>query len=83
MLQYVARQAQRSRVAVETEQRYGEPAACLLTEARDWPADIVVLGRSERPGHRQPLGLAATRVLEFAEQPVLIVPESGGGKALG
>lgn len=53
----------------------GDPAARLLTEARSWAADLLVIGCADsgRPG--QPyVGHVTRHVLEFADVPVLVVP---------
>ena len=50
-----------------------------LEQSRTWPADLIVLGRSDRPGPGEPyVGAETRRVLEFADRPVLVVP--GGGQ---
>jgi nucleotide-binding universal stress UspA family protein len=54
----------------------GGPAFdALLTEARRWGADLIVMGRSDmrRPGQRY-VGNQTEHVLEFTEIPVLVVP---------
>jgi nucleotide-binding universal stress UspA family protein len=54
VLRHVARAAARAGVPVETLQLDGEPAACILEQARSWPADLIVLGRSDRGGTGRP-----------------------------
>ena len=62
-------------VAVETVVEQGEPFERILEHATRWPADLVVMGRSDRRGPRSPyLGSETARVLEFADRPVLVVP---------
>ena len=63
-------------VAVETVvEQGGEPFERILEHATRWPADLVVMGRSDRRGPRSPyLGSETARVLEFADRPVLVVP---------
>ena len=62
----------------EPVERYGEPAQEILQEARRWPADLVVIGRGPEPGVGGPYVGRETRiVLEYAEQPVLVVPGPG------
>lgn len=57
----------------------GEVAPCILDQARAWPADLIVVGRSDRSGAGQPyIGSQTRHVLEFAEQPVLVVPYRRG-----
>jgi nucleotide-binding universal stress UspA family protein len=75
VLRHVVTLADRSHVPIETVQLWGEPASCLLAEANRWTADLIVLGQGGAPGRRQPyLGAEVRRVLEFAEQPVLVAP---------
>jgi nucleotide-binding universal stress UspA family protein len=75
VLRHVARSAVQAGVQVQTVQVEGEPAARVLQQAGAWDADLIVVGRSDLPGAGQPYVGALTRqVLEFAEQPVLVVP---------
>jgi nucleotide-binding universal stress UspA family protein len=75
VLRYVAALAAQASVPVETVQVDGEPAARVLEQARAWPADLIVLGRSDWPGAGHPyVGSQTRHVLEFAEQPILVVP---------
>ena len=75
VLRHVATLARRADVSVETAQLEGEPAPRILGAARHWSASFVVIGRSER-GSEGPhyVGGQTRHVLEFAEQPVLVVP---------
>jgi nucleotide-binding universal stress UspA family protein len=75
VLDHVARRAAQAGVDAETVSLAGEPARCILDEARTWVADLIVMGRSDFPGTGQPyVGGEVQHVLEFAEQPVLVVP---------
>jgi nucleotide-binding universal stress UspA family protein len=76
VLDHVARRAAQAGVKTETVSLGGEPARCLLDEARTWVADLIVMGRSDLPaGTGQPyIGGEVRQVLEFADQPVLVVP---------
>lgn len=76
VLDHVARQAAQAGVKAETVSLGGEPARCILDEARTWVADLIVMGRSDLPaGTGQPyVGGEVRQVLEFAEQPVLVIP---------
>ena len=75
LLHHVAGIAQRAGVAAETRRLEGEPAGRVLDEARAWRATVIVLGRSGRRGAGEPyMGRETRHVLEFAEQPVLVVP---------
>lgn len=62
-------------VAAESELLAGDTAPAVLDAAHVWPADLVVLGKSSRSATGEPyIGSRARHILEFAEQPVLIVP---------
>jgi nucleotide-binding universal stress UspA family protein len=75
VLGYVATLAERAVLPAETVQLVGEPAPQIIDQARAWPADIIVIGRSRRPGTGQPyVGSQTREVLEFADVPVLVVP---------
>jgi nucleotide-binding universal stress UspA family protein len=75
LLWYVAGLARSAGVSADTRQLEGEPARRILDEARDWPAGLVVIGRSGQRGPGAPyMGRETRHVLEFAEQPVLVVP---------
>jgi nucleotide-binding universal stress UspA family protein len=75
VLEHVARHAAEAGVPADTVSLAGEPARCILDEARSWPADLIVIGRSGRPSAGRPyLGGEVQNVLEFADQPVLVVP---------
>lgn len=70
--------AREAGVEVETVELHGEPAQLILHQARTWPADLVVIGRGEHPGVGGPyVGRQTRMVLEFADQPVLVVPRGG------
>jgi len=75
LFRHVSALAATAGVAVETVELYGEPAARILDQAREWPADLVVIGRGAPRGAGGPwVGQETRMVLEFAEQPVLVVP---------
>ena len=69
--------------------RSGEPAAAIIRAARQWNADLVVLGSSGRSGHRRVLpGSVARHVLHATHASVLIAraavatkPPRGGRRA--
>ncbi|HSK27636.1 MAG TPA: universal stress protein [Jiangellales bacterium] len=76
VLAHVARLASRQGVTVETVSRSGEPAPCILAEARSWRPDLIVVARAARHTTGHPyVGSQTRHVLEFAEQPVLVVPQ--------
>jgi nucleotide-binding universal stress UspA family protein len=60
---------------IETELLAGDIAPAILDTARGWAADLVVIGKSRRAATGEPYVGSQTRsVLEFGEQPVLVVP---------
>jgi nucleotide-binding universal stress UspA family protein len=72
---YVAALAKSAMVPVHTVELDGEPARRILEQAREWPADLIVVGRCREPGVGRPyVGSQARAILEFAEAPVLVVP---------
>lgn len=75
VLTRVAALAEAAGIHIETELRSGEVGPTILEAARHWPADLIILGKSARSGSGHPYVGAQTRhVLEFADQPVLVVP---------
>jgi len=75
LLHHVAVLAQRAGVVVETRRLEGHAASCILEAAREWSAELVVIGRSERSSSGPHYVGAQTRhVLEFSDVPVLVVP---------
>ena len=61
-------------VAVDTVLLGGGIGAAILDAARDWGADLVVIGKSARLATGEPyVGALARHVLEFADEPVLVV----------
>jgi nucleotide-binding universal stress UspA family protein len=75
VLDHVASLARRSGVDVERWQLEGDPARGILAQARAWRADLIVIGKSdqERRAGEPYVGGETANVLEFAEQPVLVV----------
>jgi nucleotide-binding universal stress UspA family protein len=75
VLSRVQRLAAAAGVELETELLHGEVGRVLLEEARRWRADLVVVGKSTRSTYGEPyVGTVTRHVLEFSEQPVLVVP---------
>ena len=75
LLQHVAAEAERAGVRAEVTHLEGDPAALLLTEATNWGADLVVIGRSDVRGTGRPyVGTVTRKVLELIDTPVLVVP---------
>ena len=67
-------------VKVETELLHGGPLREILRDARSWRPDLVLIGRTRRSGPGSPmLGSLAMQVVEFADWPVIVVPEKPGG----
>lgn len=74
LLRHVCAQAESAGVRADAVSLEGEPAPHLLAQARQWGADLIVVGRSDaRPG-RPYVGTVARHVLEFSDLPVLVVP---------
>lgn len=75
VLRHVTELGRAHRLEVEAVALAGEPAPTILAEARAFSPDLVVIGRSDRRAPGQPyVGSEVRHVLEFAEQPVLVVP---------
>lgn len=75
LLRHVTSFAERAGHQIEAVELEGEPARRILEQARSWPADLVVIGRSDHQGVGGPwVGRETRMVLEFAERPVLVVP---------
>lgn len=77
LLEHVARLAHASGVAVQTVSRTGTPGRCILDEAHAWQPDVIVIARAARHTTGHPyVGSQTRHVLEFADQPVLVVPQA-------
>lgn len=77
VLGHVTHLAEQRGLTVETRQLEGEAARHILAVAHEWHADLVVIGKSGQRGPGEPyVGSETAHVLEFAEQPVLVVPPS-------
>ncbi len=75
LLRHVAGLARDAGVQVDTLEVEGDPAPRILAAARDWTAGLVVLGRAAHVGGGpHDVGPHTRSVLEFADQPVLVVP---------
>lgn len=75
LLRHVSAEAERAGVQVDSLRLTGAPGALLLRAARDWNADLVIIGRSDlRGAGRAYVGAVTREVLEFSEAPVLVVP---------
>lgn len=76
LLDHVEAEAERAGVPAETRNLDGDPAHVLLAEARDWQADLLVVGRSDVAGAgRAYVGAVTRQLLEFSQNPVLVVPQ--------
>lgn len=77
---HVRNLATRAGVTLEVRTLHGRVADELLRAARHVDADLVVVGRVDRPGVRLThVGRTAEQVLEFCDVPVLVVPNPRGG----
>ena len=77
VLKHVAHVAEQHGVTLEARRLEGEAARNILMVAREWHADLVVIGQSGQRGPGEPyVGSETAHVLEFAEQPVMVVPPS-------
>jgi nucleotide-binding universal stress UspA family protein len=78
---HVRRLARQAGIELEVRTVQGHVADQLLQQVRTVRADLVVIGRVDRPGVRlAPVRRTAEQVLEFSEVPVLVVPS---GRAKG
>lgn len=76
VLDRVARMATERDVAIETEMLTGDPLRAIVRDARAWHPDLVLIGRTGRSGPGSPMvGSLAMHLVEFAEWPVVVVPE--------
>jgi nucleotide-binding universal stress UspA family protein len=74
VLERVCRMAEAAGVAVEADLLTGDVGPAILRVAGRWPADLVVVGRSaRRTSGGTYVGAQTRHVLEFADQPVLVV----------
>jgi nucleotide-binding universal stress UspA family protein len=65
-------------VQAEPIRLYGEPAQLILKHAGSWHAELIVIGRGLERGVGGPyVGRETRMVLEFADQPVVVVPAEG------
>jgi nucleotide-binding universal stress UspA family protein len=75
ILKRAASMATAAGVDVDTELLAGDVGRTVLQDARSWAADLVIVGKSSRSVSGEAYVGAQTRhVLEFAGQPVLVVP---------
>ena len=75
LLERVAGQCHRAGVGVETGLLFGDPVSRVLAEAKSWRPEVIVISRSPQaePGWTA-VSDETAHILEFAEQPVLVVP---------
>jgi nucleotide-binding universal stress UspA family protein len=79
LLAHIASLARLDGLEVQTELSEGDPGHRILERARHWPADLIVIGRTEREGDGpHQVGRHTDHVLRFAIQPVLVVPRRDG-----
>jgi nucleotide-binding universal stress UspA family protein len=78
LLRHVATLGLKHDVVPQTVALVGSPAPAILAEARDYQPDVIVIGRSGGRRSGEPyVGSEVRHVLEFADQPVLVVPATG------
>jgi nucleotide-binding universal stress UspA family protein len=81
VLEHVRAMARTAGVEVGVALLSGEPGQAVLREARRWQADLVVVGKSTRSASGEPyVGTVTRHILEFSEQPVLVVPATRHGR---
>jgi nucleotide-binding universal stress UspA family protein len=84
VLSRVAAMAHTAGVPVKTDLLSGDTGPVVLETARDWPADVVIVGKSAHATSGEPyVGVNTRHILEFAEQPVIVVPRGGPVSASG
>ncbi len=77
LLRHLTDTARSQGLDVDAVQLTGEPFRQILDQAQSWPADLIVMGRSDRRGPSSTyLGSVTAHVLEFADCPVLVVPRA-------
>lgn len=64
---------ERAGMTVSVCHRFGNAADEILNEAREWPADVIVVGRRGLRGVERVLGSVSERVIHRAGTPVLVV----------
>jgi nucleotide-binding universal stress UspA family protein len=75
ILNWVANLAKQRSVPCETVRRSGDPFQLVLAEARQWDADVIVIGRASATGPASAyLGSEIERLIEFTDRPVLVIP---------
>jgi nucleotide-binding universal stress UspA family protein len=75
LLRHIVALGLRHEVVPHTVALVGTPAPSILAEARDYAPDVIVIGRSGGRRSGEPyVGSEVRHVLEFADQPVLVVP---------
>ena len=75
LLRHVQGLASAADVTAETVELFGDTARLILEQARISMADLIVIGRGlDREVGRPYVGHETRIVLEFADQPVLVVP---------
>jgi nucleotide-binding universal stress UspA family protein len=75
VLTRVAGLAEAAGVPAESSLLAGDAGPTVLDAARDWRADLIIVGKSARSATGEPyVGTQTRHILEFADQPVLVVP---------
>lgn len=82
MLTDLSREAQQRGVTETLDLHTGIPDEIIMSEAERLKADLIVMGKIGRKGHRRSLlGSVTERVLEAADLPVLVVSPTPPGTA--
>lgn len=77
VLERIASMGAQRGVPVEIETLEGDALGEILADARRWEPELVLIGRTGRSGPGSPmLGSLGLQLLEFAEWPVVVVPET-------
>lgn len=74
LLTSLSREAERQAVKATVDMHHGMPDEVIMQEAARHGADMIVMGKIGRKGHRRSLvGSVTERVLEASDLPVLVV----------
>ncbi|HZC51532.1 MAG TPA: universal stress protein [Mycobacterium sp.] len=75
VLTWVTNQAAAAGIGADTQLLGGDAGPAVLDAAHQWHADLVIVGKSARAARGEPyVGTQSRHILEFSDQPVLVVP---------